>query len=122
MVEDAGVEGRVTNKTRRRIAITRMALANVPRNVMCQIIGHKNSNSLDRYDDSLEVGHKAPMKTIESLVVELDQGRIGQYSTPKDRVAEVFCEHQCVKSPSNSMYLNVELKVAVFPSNPTGIT
>ena len=76
MAKEAGVEGRVTNKTRRKTSITRMALANVPRNVMCQIIGHKNPNSLDMYDDSLEVAYKVAMKTIEPLVVELDQGGI----------------------------------------------
>ena len=35
MVEETDVEGRVTNKIGRKTAITRMVLANVPRNVMC---------------------------------------------------------------------------------------
>ena len=36
------------------------------------------------YNDSLEVGHEATMKTIEPLVMELDRGGIGQYLTLKD--------------------------------------
>ena len=32
---------------------------------MCQITGHKNPNSLDRYDDSLEVAQEATMQTLE---------------------------------------------------------
>ena len=55
MAKDARVEGRITNKTGKRRVISRMSLTNVPQNVMCQIIGHKNANSLHRYDDSFEV-------------------------------------------------------------------
>ena len=72
MAEEAGVERRVTNKSGRRTAITEMALANVPQKVMCQITGHKNPNSFDRYNDSLEVACKAAMKTIEPSIMELD--------------------------------------------------
>ena len=90
--------------------------------VMCQITGYKNPNSLDIYNDSLEVAREVAMKTIEPSIVELDRGGIGKYSTLNDRVAEVFSEHQSVKLPSDSMYLNVEPEVTVFPYNFAGIT
>ena len=48
MAEDAGVEGDVTNKSG-RTGVTRMSLKNTPRDVMCQITGHRNPSSLDRY-------------------------------------------------------------------------
>ena len=48
MVEDAGGEGDVTNKSGRRIGVTRMSLKNTPKDVMCQITRHKNPSSLDR--------------------------------------------------------------------------
>ena len=79
------VEGKVTNKTGRR-TITRMSLANVPQNVMCQITGHKNANSLDRYDDSLEVACKAAMQTLEPLARYNDF----QYPAIKDQVTKMF--------------------------------
>jgi hypothetical protein len=45
MANAAKVEGKVTNKTGRRTAISRMSIANVPRDVMCQITGHKSQSS-----------------------------------------------------------------------------
>ena len=48
MVEDACIEGDVTNKSGRKIGVTRMSLKNTPRDVMCQIIGHRNPSSLNR--------------------------------------------------------------------------
>jgi hypothetical protein len=55
MVDATNVGRRITNKTCHRTAISRMATANVLRDVMYQITGHKNHSSLDLYDDTLKV-------------------------------------------------------------------
>ena len=38
MAEDAGVEGDVTNKSGRRIGVTRMSLKSTPRDVMFKLL------------------------------------------------------------------------------------
>ena len=56
---------------------------------MCQITGYKNANSLDRYDDSLEVAREAALQTLEPLARDNDL----QYPTIKDQVTKVFSQH-----------------------------
>ena len=48
MAEDVGIEGDVKNKSGMRIGVTRMSLKNTLKDVMCQIIGHRNPSSIDR--------------------------------------------------------------------------
>ncbi|KAG0570447.1 hypothetical protein KC19_6G162600 [Ceratodon purpureus] len=64
MAREAGIAGDVTNKSGRRTGITRMALKDTPRDVMCQITGHKSASSLDRYDDTLLLKREAALKAI----------------------------------------------------------
>jgi hypothetical protein len=102
MANAAKVEGKVTNKTGRRTAISRMSIANVPRDVMCQITGHKSQSSLDRYDDSLEVAREAAMRTLEAADAGLSQVDV-QYSTLKSQVTKEYVDHHVVKVPSSSL-------------------
>ena len=46
MAKDESVEGDVTNKSGRRTSVVKMSLKNMPRDVMCQIINHKNPRLL----------------------------------------------------------------------------
>ena len=50
MAKNAGVEGDITNKSGRVTSITRMIVARVPREVIAKIYGHRNLNTLSRYD------------------------------------------------------------------------
>jgi hypothetical protein len=124
MAEEAGVEGKVTNKTSRRTAITRMSVANVPREVMCLITGHKNPNSLDRYDDLLEVAREAAMRTLEAGADGVPRSEV-QYSNLKNQVSQLYLEHQAVKLPSlvvastsEPVIHNIEPEIAIHPSVP----
>ena len=88
MAEDAGVEGRVTNKTSIRTTITRMSFANVPRIVISDYRTQECKFSY-RYDDSLEVVYEIAMKTLEPIARDNDL----QYSTIKNQVTKVFSQH-----------------------------
>lgn len=50
MAKNAGVEGDITNKSGRVTSITRMIAARVPPEVIAKISGHRNLNTLSRYD------------------------------------------------------------------------
>ena len=102
MASTTKVEGKVTNKIGQRIAISRMFIANVPRDVMCQITGHKSQSSLDRYDNSLEVAREAAMCTLEAADAGLSQVDV-QYSTLKSQVTKEYVDHHVVKVPSSSL-------------------
>jgi hypothetical protein len=144
MAAVAQVEGRVTNKTGRRIAISHMALANVPRDVMIQITGHKSQSLFDRYDGTLDVAREAAMRALEPRVIGVPQLEV-QYSALKDQVTKEFIEHHAVKvltgtpipqisyedlllaikgkgvvGDMNIALLNMELEIAVYPSAPLG--
>ena len=59
MAITVGVVGDVTNKSGRVTAVTRMAIAGVPRPTMAQITGHRSLSSLDKYDRTREINTQA---------------------------------------------------------------
>lgn len=59
MAQETQVTGNITNKSGRKTAVNRMALAGVPRHVMASITGHRNLSSLDRYDDTADLDRMA---------------------------------------------------------------
>lgn len=123
MASEANIEGKITNKSGRRTAITRMSIANVPRNVMCEITGHKNPASLDRYDDTLDVSREAAMRSLDAPPVE---GAVQQYSSLKAQVTKDYIEHQAVnlpaslKLPTLEPFLDLSV-VSYFASSPDSI-
>lgn len=59
MMADAGIEGDFTNKSGRVTAITRMSVAQVPRDIITRVTGHRNDKTLSRYDQSASLKQKA---------------------------------------------------------------
>jgi hypothetical protein len=98
MAQEAEVTRRITNKTGRRTAISRMALTNMPREIMMQITWHKSASSLDQYDDTLDVSQEAAMRALD--VPEVPQVEV-QYSTLKKQVTQEFIEHHVVRVPTS---------------------
>ena len=80
---------------------------------MCQTIGYKNANFLDRYEDSLKVACEATIQTLEPTARDNNL----QYISIKNQVTKVFSQHQFVKLSPN-IYLEIDYDVIVFPSNP----
>ncbi|KAG0590571.1 hypothetical protein KC19_1G110600 [Ceratodon purpureus] len=123
MASEANIEGKITNKSGRRTAITRMSIANVPRNVMCEITGHKNPASLDRYDDTLDVSREAAMRSLDAPPVE---GAVQQYSSLKAQVTKDYIEHQAVNLPATLKLPTLEpfhdlSVISYFASSPDSI-
>ena len=59
MAQSVGVTKDITNKSGQVISITRMAIVQVPSEVMALTIGHRNLKTLGRYDMSVYLKHFA---------------------------------------------------------------
>lgn len=58
MEKIVGVTSDITNQLGQAIAITRISLVGVSKNVICGVTRHKNPNILNKYDTTINLEHE----------------------------------------------------------------